>query len=275
MTGVSRHAPAAAFGLRHVVCDLLDAAQVRRAVDALAPDVAIHAQALSDVDRCEREPDEAFAQNVTTIRHLVEALQGRRTVLIHVSTDYVFDGGKGAAYEEADPPSPISVYGRSKLEGERQALRHPRAVIIRPSTLFGPGRMNFCDHVIERLKAGQPVDAFLDQRTSPTYTVDLAEAIEALSRALLERPAEAWPRVVHAANAGGCTRVAFAERVADLLGCSRGLIQRIPMAAQRRPAPRPACSMLTTMILPSLIGRILRAWDEALEAYLRARRFVN
>jgi dTDP-4-dehydrorhamnose reductase len=258
-----------------VVCDLLDLAQVRRTIEALAPDVLIHAQALSDVDRCEREPAEAIAQNATTVQHVVSALAGRPTLLVHVSTDYVFDGRKGAAYEEADPPNPVSVYGRSKLEGERQALRHPRAIVVRPSTLFGPGRMNFCDHVVQRLKAGEPVEAFFDQRTSPTYTVDLAEAIEAISRALLERPAEAWPRIVHAANAGGCTRVAFAERVADLLGCSRDLIQRIPMAAQRRPAPRPPCSMLTTTILPSLIGRTLRPWDEALEAYLRRRRFVT
>src|SRR3989338_5380411 len=104
-----------------------------------APDVVIHTQALSDVDRCEREPQLAFQMNVQTTANLVEAVRGTKALLVYLSTDYVFDGRKGSAYVEADPTHPISVYGRSKLDGEQVALSRDRAVVARPSTLFGAG----------------------------------------------------------------------------------------------------------------------------------------
>lgn len=237
---------------------------------ACAPDVVIHTQALSDVDRCEREPHLARQMNVQTTANLVEALHGTQALLVYLSTDYVFDGRKGSAYAETDATNPISVYGRSKLEGEQVALSRDRAVVARPSTIFGAARMNFCDHVVARLKSGQPVEAFTDQVTSPTYADDLAAALHALSLALAPSSAEA-PRVYHTANAGSCSRVQFAQRVADLIGAPRTLIHAIAMAQQQRPAPRPACSALTTTQLPPSIRRILRPWDDALEAYLRQR----
>ena len=183
----------------------------------------------------------------------------------------VFDGMKGAPYDENDTPNPLSVYGRSKLEAEQLVLRYPRSVVVRPSTLFGSGRMNFCDHIVSRVTAGQAVEAFIDQVTSPTYTEDLAVGIAELSVAVWSSRDVAWPRTYHIANAGSCSRVAFAHRVAELLGCSRDLIQGIPMARQQRPAPRPANSALTTIQLASVIRRTLRPWDDALQAYLRQR----
>ena len=223
------------------------------------------------MDRCEREPDQATAHNVRTTAHLVQALQDAQTLFVHVSTDYVFDGTKGSPYVESDAPRPLSVYGRSKVEGERVALRYPRAIIVRTSTLFGPGRANFCDYMISRLKAGETVEAFADQVTSPTYTADLAAAIGELGAALRRSWDAARPRVYHLVNAGGCSRVTFARRIADLLGCPRELIRAIAMADQQRPALRPAYSALASTQAPGLIGRTLRPWDEALQAYLRDR----
>ncbi|MDP3723140.1 MAG: dTDP-4-dehydrorhamnose reductase [Candidatus Omnitrophota bacterium] len=274
VAGLSRHARDLPGGSRHVTCDLRDAQQARAAIHEVRPDILIHAQALSDVDRCEREPEMAWAQNVTTVAHLVQALQGSRTLLVYVSTDYVFDGKKGAPYEEADAPNPLSVYGRSKLEGERLALGYARSIVVRPSTLFGPGRDNFCDAVVCRVRAGQPVEAFWDQVTSPTYTVDLAEGIGELSLALWRSWDGERPRRYHLANGGGCTRAAFAERIVELVGGSRELIRAIAMADQRRPAARPAYSALATRAVPSVIGRRLRSWDHALHAYLHQRRWL-
>jgi len=284
VTGLSRHAPSNAPEGRHVVCDLGDGRRTTEVVAAIRPEVVIHTQALSDVDRCEREPDAARSQNIDATAHLIQALeqagdpsgQGMRpSLLVYVSTDYVFDGTNSTPYREDDEPRPISVYGRSKLEAERLALGYPRGVVVRPSTLFGPGRMNFCDHIVSRLKAGQPVEAFVDQVTSPTYTEDLSVGLGELCAAVRGLPDGARPRIVHLANAGECSRVAFAERVADLLGLPRDLIQRVPMAAQRRPARRPAYSALATTHGPSLIGRTLRPWDDALQAYLHQRGWLN
>lgn len=274
--GLSRHALRQPDGASaHVACDLLDAQQVLRVVAELRPALVIHAQALSDVDRCEREPQAAQAHNVDALRHVVRALAPSRALLIAVSTDYVFDGAKAAPYDERDEPHPISVYGRSKHAAERCALERERAVIVRTSTLFGAGRMNYCDHIVQQLRDGQPVEAFLDQVTSPTFTDDLAESLVELSQALEARWGAEIPRVYHLANRGGCSRVAFAERIADLLGCRRDLIRQISMAAQRRPAPRPAYSALMTVNVPQLIGRSLRPWDDALQAYLRQRHWLN
>lgn len=253
-----------------MACDLLDAARLRACVETLAPQVVIHTQALSDVDRCEREPEAARAQNVETTRHLVEALRGSRALLVHISTDYVFDGRKGTPYEETDAANPLSVYGRTKLESEGVARRHPRTVVVRIGTLFGEARMNFCDYLATQLRAGRPVEAFADQVTSPTYADDVAQGLEELLQALGK--AEELPApVCHMANAGGCSRVRFAERIAELMGCSRSLIRPVPMASQRRPAQRPAFSAMTTSELPRIIGRTLRPWDDALCAYLSRR----
>lgn len=239
------------------------------------PALVIHAQALSDVDRCELEPETAQAHNVTALRHLLQALAHSQALLVAVSTDYVFDGTKGSPYDERDEPHPISVYGRSKRAAEQLALQRERAVIVRTSTLFGAGRVNFCDQIVERLRQEQPVEAFLDQVTSPTWTEDVAEGVDEISQALQARWESHPPRIYHLANQGGCSRVALAERIADLLGLRRDLIRQVPMAAQRRPAPRPAYSALTTVNVPQLIGRNLRPWDDALQAYLHQRHWLN
>ena len=244
-------------------------------VHECAPDVVINAQALSDVDRCEQAPELARAMNVQTVTHLVRALERTPALFVHVSTDYVFDGAKGRPYTEDDAPHPMSIYGRSKLAGEELALGYARALIVRTSTLFGPGRKNFCDHIVAQLSASQPVEAFVDQVTSPTYTSDAARAIGELVRVLWQADAGARPRLYHVANQPGCSRVAFAHRVADLLGSPRELIRAIPMAAQHRPAPRPACSALASVHLARVIGDGLRPWHEALEAYLRERHWIT
>ena len=188
-----------------------------------------------------------------------------------MSSDYVFDGTRNSPYDETDKPNPISVYGRSKLEAERLALQYPRGVIVRTSTLFGPGRMNFCNHIVSRLRLCQAVEAFADQTTSPTYTVDLASGLSELVNILLVDKQIRNPRVYHLANAGGCTRMTFALRIAQLLEADRALVHGISMAQQKRPAQRPAYSALTSIHAPRIMGRSLPSWEDALHTYLRAR----
>src|SRR3989338_8500367 len=121
-----------------------------------------------------------------------------------MSTDYVSGGTKGRPYDETDPPNPLSVYGRTKLAAERLALGHPQAMVVRLSTLYGAGRNTFCDQVVERLRSGQFIEAFMDQTTSPSFTDDVADGIGDLLGAL-ERPTLP-ARILHLVNAGGCSR---------------------------------------------------------------------
>lgn len=269
VVGVSRHAVSVSGVASHQVCDLTDPNATQHLVNTVKPDVVIHAQALSDVDRCEEEPHEAERCNVQALEHLCRALEICTPLLVALSTDYVFDGMKGSPYVESDEPKPLSVYGRSKLAGERVALRYPRAVVIRPSTLFGPGRMNFCDFLVQQLQQGKPVEAFSDQVTSPTYTEDLAGAIHALITILAARSLAGLPRIYHLTNAGGCSRMQFAGRIAELLGTSDALIRPIHMGDQRRPAPRPADSRLASEHVPTILGLTLRPWEDALRAHLQ------
>ncbi|MBI3088203.1 MAG: NAD(P)-dependent oxidoreductase [Candidatus Omnitrophica bacterium] len=236
VTGLSRHAPAAAGGAAHLLCDLTDAGATERAVRAAQPEAVLHSQALSDVDRCELDPQDA---------------------------------------ERHNPPNPVSVYGRTKLAGEQAALAYPLSVVIRPSSLFGPGRMNFCDQVVARARRQEPVEAYVDQATSPSYTEDVADGVWALLTALQGRGLAGQARIYHVVNAGGCRRVEFVERVLALTGAPRTLLRPIRMADQRRPARRPPYSVLTSRHLPPVIGRTLRPWDEALHAYLQQRRWLN
>ena len=258
----------------HLACDLADATAAARALRQAAPDAVIHTQAMSDVDRCELEPREAERMNAQTVDHLCHALEASGVPILVLSTDYVFDGTKGRPYDEDDTPNPISAYGRSKLEGERLALQYSGAVVIRPSTLFGPGRNNFCDTVVERVRRGETVQAFIDQATSPTYTDDLAGALEAILRAMRGDARRRMPRIVHATNGGGCRRIEFVTRVLELLGYPASLVQPIRMEEQARPAKRPAYSVLTSRHLATIIGAQLRPWDEALHAYLRHRHWL-
>ena len=268
VVGVSRH-PAQASLARHETCDLTDADQTRRLIERLQPSRIIHAQALSDADEAEQHPELAWTMNVGATQHLIDAIRGTRTRVVALSTDYVFDGAKQQPYTESDTPHPLSVYGRSKLEAERVALSHPWAVVVRTSTLFGEGRMNFCDRVAARVTSGQTAEAFADQITSPAFTDDLAEAIAALGDRLMASHELPQPTVYHMTNAGAASRVMFARRVAEILGCSQDLVVPIPMAAQQRPAPRPRYSALATEHPAN--GRIRRSWEDALQAYLRRR----
>lgn len=255
------------------MCDLNDAGQTRQTVERVRPDAVIHSQALADVDLCERDPALAMTQNTQTVAHLAAALAGTHTPLVYISTDYVFDGTKGTPYDEDDAPNPLCVYGRSKLEGERLTLHYPHGVVARPSTLFGAGRNNFCDFIVRTaLEGAGVIEAFTDQTTSPTYTDDVAVALGAL---LSQQQPAGGPRIYHTANEGGCTRLAFVHRVVDLLKRSRHCVRPTQMAQQRRPAARPAYSALTSKYVPAPIRRILRPWDEALEAYLRQRRWLT
>ena len=192
-------------------------------------DVVLHAAAWTDVDGAEEHPQEAAAVNVGGTQHAAEL--GAPLVLF--STDYVFDGQKGAAYVESDAPNPLSVYGRTKLQAE--AVAGDEAWIVRTSWLFGWTSTNFVRTMLDVGAERGEVAVVDDQRGSPTFVGHLAAAV----RELLDRPTGLW----HLAADGDCTWATFAEAVFEEAGLDCR-VRRISAAELRRPARRPANSML-------------------------------
>lgn len=275
VVGVSRHDAVMLGEAAHVVGDLAEPDVARQIVERVSPDVVVHAQALSNVDQCEVDSAQAYRMNAEAPDLLCRACAPRQIPVVALSTDYVFNGAKSAPYDEHDETRPINIYGLSKLDGERTVLRYSRGYVVRPSTLYGPARQNFCHYIVDQAQQGRPIQAFLDQTTSPTYTADLAQALHAMLRELSASGGREVPRVLHLANSGGCRRTEFAARALQLLNRSLSLLQPIGMVQQARPAARPSYSVLTSRYAANVIGTRLRSWDAALEAYLRFRHWIN
>ena len=242
--------------------DLTDPAAVAEAVGGARPDWIVNAAAYTAVDRAESEAALAFAVNRDGPGHLAEAAVGIGARLLHVSTDFVFDGRKPTAYVEDDPTGPLGVYARSKEAGEirvREAgVEH---LILRIAWLFGPEGGNFVD-TIRRLAAErdrlQVVD---DQRGTPTFTGDAAALVQRLI---------AWDLrgTIHGANRGETTWFGLAREVLERSGISTDL-QPCTTAEYPTPAPRPRNSALCNRVLEETMGHFMRPWTEALQAHLQ------
>lgn len=244
------------------------------AVDALLagvgdpPDFLVNAAAYTHVDRCESERETAHRANAVGPQVLAEACARAGVRLAHVSTDYVFRGDGSEPYAEADAPDPVSVYGTTKLEGERAVLAAaPDALIVRTSWVFGEGR-NFIAAILDQAakrrdgSASGPLTVVDDQRGRPTYAEDLAAAIVAL----LEQDASG---LYHVANAGVATWWDLARVTLDLAGFSDIAIDRIRTADLEVAAPRPAWSVLDCSRVEAA-GAGLRSWQEAVLEYLES-----
>lgn len=212
------------------------------AVSALRPDVVVHAAAWTAVDACEGDPDRALRVNALGTRNVAEAAGMVGAHLVYLSTDYVFDGTSDHPYVEWDEPHPLSVYGRSKLGGERECP--PDATIVRTSWVCGFSGSNMVKTVL-RLAAGDgPLRFVDDQRGTPTFTADLAAAIVTLG---LDRR----PGTYHVTNAGSTTWFGLVQAVLKAAGYDAGRVEPISTAEldPPRPAPRPANSVLDNAAL--------------------------
>lgn len=235
---------------------------VRRGIVERGPRLVINCIGYTDVDRAEADPAPAFAVNATGAQVVAGACAEIAAQLIHVSTDFVFDGSLRRPYREDDPPRPLSAYARSKLLGEelvRETL--PGALIVRTAWLFGPGRETFVDKVLARARSGEPVPVVSDQVGSPTLSRDLA-------RAMLKLAANWVGGVLHLVNSGQASRLEMARRALEIRGLDPELAQPISTAQLGRPAPRPAYGVLDAGRATRLLGGPLPPWQEALTRYL-------
>jgi len=248
--------------------DVSDAAAVRRELVALKPAVLANAAAYTDVDGCERDPARAKATNAEAPAALAAACRELGIRLLHVSTDYVFDGRASRPLAEDAEVAPLSEYGRSKLLGERAVLAASASfVVVRTSWVFGRGR-NFIASVYARARQVRsdpskgPLRVVDDQLGSPTYAEDLAGGLVEL----VERGASG---LYHLANRGAASRYALARYALDAAGFADLEIQPVKTLDFPLPAPRPLYTVLDCTRAARL-GVALRPWQEAVSAYLAA-----
>jgi dTDP-4-dehydrorhamnose reductase len=229
----------------------------------------INCAAYTAVDLAEKESEKAFKLNAEGPGNLAKIAQKRGSALIHISTDYVFDGEKEAPYIEDDPPHPLGVYGKSKLEGEKHVqMAIERHFILRTAWLYGKNGKNFVQTIIKRLKERDELNIVNDQTGNPTCTKDLANVI----MTIIERSLCDYG-IYHVTNEGQTTWYGFAEEIYRYIK-KKGIITHdktiLPIASSeyQTPAKRPKNSSLGKEKLKTQLGITLRPWQEALYEYL-------
>ncbi|MFL6212961.1 MAG: dTDP-4-dehydrorhamnose reductase [Blastocatellia bacterium] len=252
-----------AHAFTHAELDITDADSVRRAAERVQPGLILNCAATADVDRCEREPEWAYAVNEHGARHLAEAARDAGAEIVHVSTDYVFDGAKGGFYTQTDEPRPLSVYGQSKLAGEHAASRAcEQCYIVRTSWLFGVGGKNFGSRIIEYARRLPRLKGVMDQVSIPTYAPDLARRIE-------EIVALKTYGLYHGVNSGPATWLEFARLALELAGIDDVEIEPVTRAALDQAAPRPQNSAMRCLLSERIGLAPLRDWREAIVEFVR------
>ena len=243
-------------GFTHAELAVEDPAAVDAAIAAARPEAVLHLGAMTSVDACELDPDRAFLVNALGTRNVADATRRAGALLVLLSTDYVFDGAKGEPYHEFDEPRPPSVYGASKLQAEREVRALvPDHLIVRTSWVFGAGD-DFVTRSLRRLADGEEVGGIVDQVGTPTY-------VEHLAARLLEVVRLPARGVVHLAGPEPTTWHEVLTRAREIGGL-RGAVVEQKMGDLDRPAPRPANSALTSLVLPGYWVAPLPPLDEAI-----------
>ena len=222
--------------------------------------VLVNAAAYTNVERAEDDAEAAFRVNEHGPRILAAAARDAGLAFVHVSTDFVFDGTKPGAYAEDDAPNPLSVYGASKLAGERAVLEAcPDALVVRTAWVFGPGGANFPSKILDATHTRPVLQVVTDEIGSPTYTLDLARGIVALAES-------ASGGVYHLAGTGSCSRFELAREVLALAGRDTRL-EPVASSAFPSKAARPANSVLDCSKAAAL-GVVMPQWTDGLARYI-------
>jgi dTDP-4-dehydrorhamnose reductase len=229
-------------GVELAALDITDRDAVLGAATSWRPDVIVHPAAFTAVDLCETEVDAAYRVNVIGTRHLAEGARRIDAPVFYVSTDYVFDGTKDSPYVEWDAPNPQSVYGRTKLAGEREL--DPGSTVMRTSWVCGFGGQNMVKTILRLAGEHEQLSFVDDQRGHPTFAADLARGIK---RLVVDRR----PGVFHVTNQGAVSWFEFAQAVLEAAGHDPARVKPIATADLQpaRPAPRPANSVLDNAAL--------------------------
>lgn len=230
-------------------------------------EIVLNCAAFTRVDDAEKERELSHRINATGAGILARACAARGVKLIHISTDYVYNGRKGSPYVESDPVDPLNYYGVTKLEGEKEVLSAPwsgkaRCIIVRTQSLYGLNGRNFVKAILGQLHQGKTeLRVVNDQVSSPTYTKHLAAALLRLMPVDREG-------IVHVACSGGCSWFDFAKAIVERVGAKVSVLPR-STAELNYPALRPAFSILDTSLYTSWTGHTMPSWQEGLDDYLK------
>ena len=242
---------------------------VRNYFDTLQPAYCINCAAYTAVDRAEEEKDLAFQVNGEAVGVLAAICKKHNTKLVHISTDYVFDGRATIPYKEDSPANPQNVYGASKLEGEKQALQlNPDVLIIRTSWVYSSYGKNFVKTMMRLMQGANEINVVNDQKGSPTYAADLAEVIIILI-ADCQLSIDNWaPGIYHFSNDGVISWFDFANTIKEIAD-SDCKINPISTAEYPTPAARPAYSVLDKTKIQKTFRIELKDWKESLQSCIK------
>ncbi|ACB97058.1 dTDP-4-dehydrorhamnose reductase [Beijerinckia indica] len=244
-------------GVKRAEADIGDAAAVTAAIESRKPRLILNAAAFTAVDKAESEPEAAHLANVVGIEILAKAAARFDVPLVHISTDYVFDGSKQGAYVESDPIKPLGVYGATKAEGEaRLRAAAPKHIILRTAWVFGPYGANFLKTMLRLAGERDLLRVVADQRGCPTATADIAAAVFAIDQALDAPAADLWG-TYHFAGADATTWHAFADAIVEAQtrwSGRRPKVEAITTQDYPTPAKRPQNSELNSGLFAATFG---------------------
>jgi len=247
---------------RPIQMDLTDSSSVKSRIETERPEVVINTASLTDVDLCERQPELAKRVNGAAPGNLAEACEGAGAFLIHLSTDYVFDGNNGN-YNENDQPAPLNQYGASKLLGEELVMCNKNTCVARTSVIYGWGRSfrpNFGTWLYSKLSKGEKINVVSDQFASPTLNTNLADMI-------LELAERRWRGVIHLAGATRINRFDFAIKLANAFRFEPSLITSVKSDTSSWIATRPRDSSLDVTRAKSILNAKPLTVEEALREF--------
>ena len=254
------------FSYDRQALDISDFRQVNAILERDRPEALINCAAWTDVDGCENDPDRAHAVNALGPENLATACRKIGAVLVTISTDYVFDGTKRGFYTQRDDPNPTSVYGESKLDGERKAQRaNAQTIVVRTGFIFGPGGKNFLSNVVDRARRGDLLKAISDAWGTPTYAPHLAARLRELAALNI-------PGIYHVVNSGeGVSYEEFARAAIEAAGLTSTKIETVTNDSLARPAVRPVNSRLKCILSDAIGLPPLPLWDDALREFVTSQ----
>ena len=246
----------------HEVLDITLEGRVSDFISTHTPDIVVNCAAFTNVDKCETEREDAFSVNALGPKYLAAAANKCGARVIQISTDFVFDGNGNRPYTEEDQTNPLSEYGRTKLEGERNIQSYCDSyLIVRTSWLFGHNGINFAAKMLELAEQHKELSIVTDETGSPTYTPDLAEALWILIKQKCEG-------IINVSNDGSCSRYEWAEYIFETMGFKIKM-NPIKSSEYKRPANVPLNSTLNCQKFTTITGMQMRPWEETVESYLR------
>jgi dTDP-4-dehydrorhamnose reductase len=249
----------------HEVLDITREDTVSGFISTHTPDIIVNCAAFTNVDKCENESKAAFNVNALGPKYLATAAKECGARLIHISTDFVFDGNGDRPYIEEDQTNPLSEYGRTKREGERNTQSHCNSyLIVRTSWLFGHNGINFAAKMLELAEHNKELSIVTDEIGSPTYTPDLAVALWTLIKQECEG-------IINVSSYGSCSRYEWAEYIFETMGY-KIKINPIKSSQYKRPAKVPLNSTLNCQKFTTITGMRMRPWQEAVESYLKKQK---